>query len=63
MEVVLIRCKYRYEDCEEIVGIASHIDMAQKYVEDLAAKHPYAYGTDYNTYYFETYKLIEEVTK
>jgi hypothetical protein len=61
MEVVLIRYKPRYDDCEEIIGIAISVEMAIKYVEDLASKYPYAYGKDYGTYYFEKYDLIKEV--
>lgn len=59
MEVVLIKRKSRYDDCEEIVGIAINMDTANKYIKDLAAKYPYAYGEDYGTYYFEKYKVIE----
>ena len=60
VEVVLIKRKSRYDDCEEIVGIATNMDVANKYIEDLADKYPYAYGKDYGTYYFEKYKLIKE---
>ena len=60
MEVILIKYKPRYDDCEEIVCIASNIKVANKYIEDLAAKYPYAYGKDYGTYYFEKYDLIKE---
>ena len=60
MEVVLIRRKSRYDDCEEIVGIAINMDTANKYIENLATKYPYAYGKDYGTYYCETYNIIEE---
>lgn len=60
MEVVLIRRKSRYEDCEEIVGIAINMDVANKYIKDLSTKYPYAYGESYGTYYLERYKVIEE---
>ena len=60
MQVVLIKRKSRYEDCEEIVGVAANMDAANKYIENLAAKYPYAYGKDYGTYYFEKYDIIEE---
>lgn len=61
MKVVLIKRIARYDDCEEIVGIALNMDLANKYIKDLQEKYPYAYGTDYGTYYFETYDVIEEV--
>ena len=61
MKVILIKYRYRYDDCEEIIGVAVSMDTANKYIKDLAAKYPYAYGEDYGTYYFEEYKLIEEV--
>ena len=61
MKVVLIKYKARYEDCEEIVDIASNMDIANKYIEDLQTKYPYAYGKDYGTYYFETFDVITEV--
>lgn len=61
MEVVLIKYKYRYEDCEETIGIAINMEVANKYVEDLKTKYPYAYGENYGTYFFDTHKVIEEL--
>ena len=59
MEVVTIRYKSRYDDCEEIVGVAMNMDVAKEYVEKLKTANPYAYGEKYGTYYFETHKVIE----
>ena len=61
MEIVTIRYKSRYDDCEEIVGVAMNMDVAKEYVEKLKTANPYAYGDNYGTYYFETYKVIEEI--
>lgn len=59
MNVVLMKYKARYEDCEEIIGIALNMEVANKHIEELATKYPYAYGKEYGTYYFEEYKVIE----
>lgn len=61
MEVVTIRYESRYDDCEEIVGVAMNMDVAKEYVEKLKTANPYAYGEKYGTYYFETCKVIEEI--
>ncbi len=60
MKVILIKYKARYDDCEEIIGIALNMDVANKYVEDLKTKYPYAYGEDYGIYFFDTQRVIEE---
>ena len=60
MKVVLIKYKSRYDDCEEIVGVAINMDVANKYVEDLKTKYPYAYGEDCGIYFFDTQRVIEE---
>ena len=61
MKVVLIKYKSRYDDCEEIVGVATNMDVANKYVEDLKTKYPYAYGENYGTYFFDTRTVIEKL--
>lgn len=60
MKVVLIKYKMRYEDCEEIIGIALNMDVANKHIEELATKYPYAYGKEYGTYYFEEHEVIKD---
>ena len=60
MKVVLIRYESRYDDCEEIVGVAVNMNVAEKYVEELKTKYPYAYGENYGTYFFDTQRVIEE---
>ena len=60
MEVVLIKYKSRYEDCEEFIGVAENINAAKQHVEWLAAKYPDAYGDAHGRYYFEEHKVIVE---
>ena len=59
MKVVLIKYRTKYDDCEEIVGVASNMEIANRHIEDLEKKYPYAFGREYGTYYFETYQVIE----
>jgi hypothetical protein len=58
MKVILIKYIPLYEDVEETIGIAANQEAAEKYMEDLAARYPLAYGSDYGTAYYEAFELI-----
>ena len=60
MEVVFIKFKNRYEDCEEDIGVAINMDVAYKHIEELIAKYPLCYGKEYGSFHVEVFKLIEE---
>ena len=60
MEVVLIKHKSRWEDGEDIVGIAASQKVAERYTAELASTYPHCYGSDYGTFYFEPFSLITE---
>jgi hypothetical protein len=60
MKVVLIKWKPKYDDIEEIVGIAANEEVAYKHMQELALKYPHCYGATYGTRYFEDFDLIEE---
>ena len=62
MKMVLIKYDCRYEDVQEIIGIAINMDAANKYVEWLGTKWPDAYGKNHGTYLFEEYEAIDEST-
>lgn len=59
MEVVFIKFKYRYEDCEEDIGVAINMDVAYKYIEELRNKYPLCYGIGCGKFYVEAFKVIE----
>ena len=60
MIVVLIKFKWRWDDWEEICGIAASEEIAHKYTKELMEKYPHCYGESHGTWHFEDYKLIEE---
>lgn len=60
MNVILIKWRSRWEDGEEIVGIAANEAVAHKHTEELATKYPHCYGAPYGTWAFEDFTLIEE---
>ncbi len=60
MEVVLIKWRSKWEDYDELVGIAASEAVAHKHTKELAAKYPHCYGNQYGTWYFEDFDLIEE---
>lgn len=59
MEMVLIEHIARYDDCKEIIGIATNMDVAKEYVEDLKKEYPHAYNDECSQFFFEKYKVIE----
>ena len=60
MKVVLIRYKPPYEDYEEIIGIATNIDVAHEHIEHLKKTCPHAYVYDSKRFFFEEHEVIEE---
>lgn len=60
MELIVINYISRYEDNEEIVGIALNMDIAKRHVEFLKEQYPYAYGDKCGKFRFDEYKVIEE---
>lgn len=60
MNVILIKWRSRWEDYDELVGIAASEAIAHKHAKELAAKYPHCYGDQYGTWYFEDFDLIEE---
>ena len=60
MEMVLIKHIPRYEDYEEIIGIAISMDVAKEHVKDLKKEYPHAYNDECGRFSFEEYKVIEE---
>lgn len=60
MKVFLIKWQARYEDCDELVGIAASEALADKYTKELAAKYPHCYGSQYGHWEYEYFDLIEE---
>ena len=60
MEVVYIKFVPRYEDeCEESIGVAINMTVANKYIEELKAKYPLCYGREYGKFHVEVCKVIE----
>lgn len=57
-KVILIQYEMKYEDGLENIGIAISKEDAQKYIEELKNKYPYAYGDMYGKFYFEEFDLI-----
>ena len=60
MEVVLIKYKSRYDDYEDIIGIATDMEVANNHIKNLEAKYPYAFGENYGTYSFEKYIVFDK---
>lgn len=60
MELVVINYISRYEDNEEVVGIALNMDIAKRHVEFLKEQYPYAYGDKCGKFRFDGYEAIEE---
>jgi cyclopropane fatty-acyl-phospholipid synthase-like methyltransferase len=60
MNVILIKWRSKWEDYDELVGIAANEAVAHKHTKELATKYPDCYGDCYGTWYFEDFNLIEE---
>ena len=60
MEVVFIKFKDRYGDCEEDIGVAINMEAADKHIEELRNKYPLCYGKEYGKFYVEVFKVIED---
>ena len=55
MKIILIEHKMKYDELIENVGIALNKEIAEKYVEELKNKYPYAYN---GRFYFSEFDLI-----
>ena len=60
MYVILIKYKDKYEEVEEIVGVAANSDIAYKHIKNLKINFPHAYGDSYGRFSLEQCKVIEE---
>lgn len=60
MNVTLIKWRSRWEDYDELIGIAASEAVAHKHTKELAANYPHCYGDQYGTWYLEDFNLIEE---
>ena len=58
MKVVLIKWKSRWEDFEEMVGIAVNMKAAEQHAAELAEKYRDCYGKQHGTWGFEEFTLI-----
>ena len=58
MKVGLIKYYHKYDETEEIVGIASSKEAAKKYMEKLQKMWPYCYQSELFEYI--EFELIEE---
>ena len=57
MKVGLIKYYHKYDEVEEIVGIATSKKAAKKYMEELRKKWPHCYN---NIFEYVEFELIEE---
>ena len=58
MKVGLIKYYHKYDEMEEIVGVAASKEAAKKYMEELQKKWPYCYQSD--LFEYVEFELIEE---
>ena len=58
MKVILIKWKSRWEDYDQIVGIATDWDAADRHVRELAVKYKDCYGPSHGSWGFEEFTLI-----
>ena len=58
MKVVVINYISRYEDSEEIIGVALNMDIAKRYTEFLKEQYPYAYGDECGKFRYDKYEVI-----
>jgi hypothetical protein len=58
MKVGLIKYYPKYDEMEEIVGVAASKEAAKKYMEELHKKWPYCYQQD--LFEYVEFELIEE---
>lgn len=60
MNIVLIKWKSKWEDFDEMIGIAANHKVADRYTKDLATKYPDCYGDRHGKWLFEDFELLEE---
>lgn len=58
MKVVLIKWKSRWEDYDEMIGIAANIEVAEQHAAELAEKYKDCYGPSHGSWGFEEFTLI-----
>ena len=60
MKVILIEHYPKYDDCVQTVGVAINMDIAEKHVNELQKKYPYAYIGRFDFTEFDLIDTIKE---